>query len=343
MSPIRMITMMVLILVLLAGCSKSADSSQRGKPAGLRVLCGTYPVYLFTLGVTAECEGVTVESLLPPGHGCPHDFELSAQDIQRVADADVIILNGLGLDDAFAPAIRKTNPNAKVIIASTTKLGTLGLLPMTPCSHDHDADDDDEEDCDVDCGHDGHGHRAHAHHHDHGPWNPHLFASPRRAARMALEIANGLADVDPSLANTKRLAQNALSYSQRLTALADEMKAALADVPNRKIVTEHAVFDYLARDCGLEIAAVIEEIPGQDPTAAGMQTLIERIQSSGAAVIFVEPNSSSKAGQTLANELRLPVEVLDPVASGPANPPPDYYETQMRKNLATLVRVLKSQ
>ena len=165
------------------------------------------------------------------------------------------------------------------------------------------------------------------------------------AARMVTTLAMELRKADP--ANAARYMQNADEYAKRLNALADEMEAALADAPNRKIVTEHAVFDYLAMDCGLEIAAVIEETPGQDPVAAEMRALMEQIRASGAAVIFFEPKAPldgpqkpSKVARTLADELRLPVELLDPVAIGPEKPPADYYETRMRANLATLVRVL---
>ena len=348
MSTIRTITMLTLAAALLtgglAGCSPEDRPKRHKQPGQLRVLCSTYPVYLFTHQVTAGCEGVTVEMMLPAGVGCPHDYNLTPGDMRKLAAADVLVINGLGMDNFMLVPLRQAN---KTITVIDTSDGLVGLVTMSACSHghdEHDADEEDEEDDDAD----GH-HHDHSCAHDHGPVNPHLFASPRMAATVVRNLAFELSRVDP--ANAEQFMANGLAYAKRLDALAGEMETTLRDAPQRKIVTEHAVFDYLARDCGLEIAAVIEEIPGQDPVAVEMQALMEQIRASGASVIFFEPKypldgpqKPSKVARTLADELRLPVEMLDPVALGPDNPPADYYETRMRANLATLVRVLgKSQ
>jgi ABC-type Zn uptake system ZnuABC Zn-binding protein ZnuA len=105
-------------------------------------------------------------------------------------------------------------------------------------------------------------------------------------------------------------------------------------------VTQHAVFDYLAHDAGLEIAAVIQETAGQEPSAAEMIDLIRTIRSSGAAAVFTEPQYSSKVARTVAGEAGVPVAVLDPVANGPTDAPLDYYEKVMAENLKTLKDVL---
>jgi len=283
MSTIRAITVTLLTALLaggLAGCSKSEDSP-RQKQTGLRVLCGTYPMYLFTRQVTAGCEDVTVELLLSAGSGCPHDYSLTPGDMRRLAAANVFIANGLGMETYLGTALRQAN---KTIAYLDTSTG-IHPLPMSPASREHGADDEDDEDeeHDEDCDHD------HGHAHELGQWNPHLFASPRMAARVVKNIADGLIQIDP--ANAERFASNARMYAQRLDTLADEMRAALADVPNRKIVTEHAVFDYLARDCGLEIIAVIADTPGQALSPAQLLALREQIQASGARAIFTEPKS----------------------------------------------------
>jgi len=338
----RTIAIFLSVLILLAGgmagCVRAIPVPEKQKK--LAVLCSTYPMYLFTLQVTAGCENIDVELMLPPGAGCPHDYSLTPGDMRKFAAADVLLLNGAGLDDFLAAPFQKANPHAWVFCTSD---GVEDMLVTAACSHEHGHDEDDEDEDDADDEDDNH-------HHGHGhtlTTNPHLFASPRMAARVVRSIGEGLScDSNRDSAERDRIRKNAESYAARLDALADEMEAALKGVPNRKIVTEHAVFDYLAKDCGLEIAAVIEENPGQDPVAAQMRALIEQIRASGAAAIFTEPKSlegpqkPTKVGQTLADELRLPVEVLDPVAIGPDNPPADDYEVRMRKNLATLLRVL---
>lgn len=160
------------------------------------------------------------------------------------------------------------------------------------------------------------------------------------AAKVVRNIAAGLGKIDP--AGAQLYADNARAYAARLEELANEMSAELKDVPNRKIVTQHAVLDYLAHDCSLEIVAVIEENPGQEPSAAEMLELVGDIKASGAAAIFTEPQYPAKAGQTIADEAGIPVAVLDPVASGPDDAPLDYYEKTMRANLAILSETLKA-
>ena len=120
----------------------------------------------------------------------------------------------------------------------------------------------------------------------------------------------------------------------------DQFAAAGKEFRSRKIVTEHAVFDYLARDAGLEIVAVVEESPGQEPSAAEMLELVKLVKSSGAGAVFTEPQYPAKVGQTIAKEAGVPVAVLDPVATGPDNPPLDYYQKIMATNLDTLRRTL---
>jgi ABC-type Zn uptake system ZnuABC Zn-binding protein ZnuA len=158
------------------------------------------------------------------------------------------------------------------------------------------------------------------------------------AARMVQNIAASLAAIDPP--NALLYATNAKACADKLEKLANEFTEAAKTFPSRKIVTEHAVFDYLARDIGLEIVAVVEEAPGQAPSAAQMLEIIKQIKSSGAAALFTEPQYPAKVGQTIAAEAKIPVAALDPVASGPSDADADYYEKTMRYNLDTLKRVL---
>ncbi len=114
----------------------------------------------------------------------------------------------------------------------------------------------------------------------------------------------------------------------------------MAEFPSPKIVTQHAVFDYLARDSGLEIVAVVEEAPGQEPSPANMIRLAGAIRRAGARALFVEPQYPDKVGRTLAADAGIAAATLDPVATGPAGAGFDYYEQTMRRNLQTLKQVL---
>jgi ABC-type Zn uptake system ZnuABC Zn-binding protein ZnuA len=306
-----------MVLVAPLACSKHQPSPASEKQT-IHVLCSTFPIYLFTRAVTEGRANVQVAEMLPAAMGCPHDYTLTPQDMRKIADANVFVANGLGMEEFLGEPIKRANDK---ILLIDTSAGIGDLIQITPEEHE-----EQEE--------------AHEGHHHHAGANPHLFASPRMAARIVRRIAAEFSKIDP--AGQALYTKNAEAYAASLDKLADDFAAALKNAPNKRIVTEHAVFDYLARDCRLEIVAVMEEHPGQEPSASGMLEIVRKIKASGTAAVFTEPQYPAKVGRTIAQEAGVPVAVLDPVASGPEDATPDYYEKTMRANLATLVEILGS-
>jgi ABC-type Zn uptake system ZnuABC Zn-binding protein ZnuA len=307
----------------------SAPATSTSAPAArLNVLCSTFPIYLFTRNVVAGREHVRLGLLISAALGCPHDYVLTPQDMQALASADVLIVNGLGMDEFLGGPLKKANPALKVVDSS---VGLSDLIPMEGHEHTHPHLEELASRPGEQAG------PGEAHEHEQAV-NPHLFASPLQAAKVVRNIAKAMGELDPDGAAAYQA--NAQAYAARLEKLAVDFSSLASMLPNRKIVTQHAVFDYLARDAGLVIAAVVEETPGQEPSAAEMIELIRTIRSSGAAAVFTEPQYSSKVAQTVAREAGVPVAVLDPVANGPNDAPLDYYEKVMAENLRTLKDVL---
>ena len=287
--------------------------------AELNVLCTTFPIYQIARNVAQGRAGVDLQLMLPAGMGCPHDYALTPQDLRKIAAADVLVVNGLGLEEFLGAPVLAANPGIEIVDSSA------GIRDLLEYAHDpHEAEDE-------------RGHEDHDHAHPHEGVNPHLFASPRQAARIALNVAAGLSKADPEGAGT--YFRNAQAYADRLNALADEMAAFGQTLKNNRIVEPHGVFDYLARDMGVEIAAVLRP-HGQEPSAAEMLELVRAIRAKQAGAIFTEPQYPAKIGAALARETGLPTATLDPVATGPDAAPLDYYETAMRKNMEVLRAVL---
>jgi ABC-type Zn uptake system ZnuABC Zn-binding protein ZnuA len=156
-------------------------------------------------------------------------------------------------------------------------------------------------------------------------------------AQLAMNIAAGLSKVIPEEAAL--YFKNAKAYADTMNKLADEMAALGARVKNNRIVQPHGAFDYLARDMGLEIVAVMQP-HGQEPSASEMGQLVKTIKDKSVGAIFTEPQYPEKIGKTLAKETGIPVATLDPVATGPENASPDYYENVMRQNMKILEATL---
>ena len=294
--------------------------------AELNVLCTTFPVHQIARNVAQGREGVALQLMLPAGMGCPHDYALTPQDMRKLAAADVLVVNGLGLEEFLDAPVLAANPDLETVDSSAA------IQDLLEYAHEHhEAEEEHDHEAEAEHGHDEHGH------HPHEGVNPHLFASPRQAARIALNVAAGLSKADPEGAAT--YIRNAQAYAARLNALADELAALGRTLKNNRIVEPHGVFDYLARDMGLEIAAVLRP-HGQEPSAAEMLDLVREIREKQAGAIFTEPQYPAKIGAALARENGLPTATLDPVATGPDEAPLDYYETAMRKNMEVLRAVL---
>jgi ABC-type Zn uptake system ZnuABC Zn-binding protein ZnuA len=100
------------------------------------------------------------------------------------------------------------------------------------------------------------------------------------------------------------------------------------------------VFDYFARDMGLEVMAVVQAHAGQEPSAAEMLEIVKAVRKKKAGGVFTEPQYPLKVGQAIAKEAGIPSAMLDPVATGPEKAGLDYYETVMRKNMEILRQTL---
>ena len=292
--------------------------------AELNVLCTTFPIHQIARNVAQGREDVDIHLMLPAGMGCPHDYALTPQDMRKLAQADVLVVNGLGLEEFLGAPVLAANPDLETLDSS------VGIPDLLEYAHAH-SEAEEGHDHEAEADHD-HGEHDHAHLHHEGV-NPHLFASPRQAARIALNVAAGLSKADPKGAGI--YFRNAQAYADRLNALADEMAAFVQTLQNNRFAQPHGVFDYLARDAGLEIVAVLRP-HGQEPSAAEMLELVRVIRAKQAGAIFTEPQYPAKVGEALTRETGLPLATLDPAATGPDGAPLEYYETIMRMNMEVL-------
>ena len=144
--------------------------------------------------------------------------------------------------------------------------------------------------------------------------------------------------IDP--AHSQLYRANAQAYGQRMNRLADDCTALGQHLRNNRIVTQHGVFDYLARDMGLQVVAVVQAHAGQEPSAAEMLAIIATVKREKAGAIFTEPQYPEAVGKTIAKEAGIAAATLDPVANGPEPAPLDYFEKVMRTNLVTLEKTL---
>jgi len=295
----------------------SASPSHAGTQAR-EYTATVFPVWILLQEIAGNVPGVNVDLLLPAGSGCPHDYAMTPSDRRRLARADVLVMNGLGLEGFLGHTAKRRallKPGSSVVIAARDLSGILSS-EGTCGGHSHS------------------GHEAKS-----CSANPHIFASPSMMAQMARSIAAQLAELDPEHAPLyKTKGQDA---AKRLERLAAECRSAGEKLKSRAVIAQHNIFDYLARDMGLNIEAHIQA-DGHEPSARNMLNLVRLIRAKGVAAVITEPQYPARAGRTLAAETGIPCITLDPAANGPSNlaSPLEWYENIMRGNIRTLEQAL---
>ncbi len=291
-----------LMLALLLCCAPALASAET-------VVASFYPIYLFALNLLHGIDGVEVVSLAEPTSGCLHDYQLQTSDMKALAQADVFLINGAGME-GYLDGVFEAFPTLPVADASK------GVALLEDCAeHDHD----------------------HDHGHEHA-FNAHIWLDAENAILMVSNLAEGLITALP--AHAEAIAANRDAYTARLTALDAEVTAALSDLPRKDIITFHEAFPYFANAYGLNVAAVINRDPDDALSPRQLAELCKTVKALGAPPLFTEPQYEDMAAQTISRETGAPLFTLDPIVTGPADAPLTYYEDAMRQNLAVLVEAL---
>ncbi len=313
----------VAVLGLVLGCSSEPAADGWGDTAGKpRVIASFAPIWCFAENVAGP--DAVVKPLMT-GQG-PHHFDGTATQARLFQKADLVLVNGLGLDDKrvkkLADASR--NKNLKVIdLGGKIDPKTLLESDGCPCGHDHGDDDG----------------------HDHGGVDPHVWLGPDQAVKMVEGIRDALKAADP--AHAAGYDGRAAAYIAKLTALKDEGKALLKDKTDRKLVTFHGSQNYFANAFGLKIAGVVQSTPGKEPSAKELDALVAACSKDKVRVIAVEPQYASKsaAERIVAHLKGVPdpvVIALDPLETASESElTADWYVAKMRANLAELAKAMR--
>ena len=248
---------------------------------------------------------VDVTSLVPPG-GEVHTFDPTPADIARVAEADLVFTNGLGLDDWVANLARDSGSQAPIVALGEDLDGVSYL--------------------------EGDGQA--------GTANPHLWMDVRNAIEYTKRIGQQLAAVDAAHASAYEA--GTASSDERLSALDDWARDQIGTIPaeRRKVVSFHDAFPYLAQAYGLEIVGTVIDAPGQDPSAGEIAGLIDAIRASNATALFGEAQFNPQLAQTIAAETGIAV-VTDLYTDSLGSPPADTYEGMIRWDVERVVGALQ--
>ncbi|WP_228082112.1 metal ABC transporter substrate-binding protein [Streptomyces profundus] len=307
----------------------------------LNVVSSFYPMTFLVERIGGE--HVSVTTLTGPGVE-PHDLDISPQQTAEVADAALVVYLK-GLQPAVDEAIEQS---ATGQIAEASAFTPLEIHePQDEGAHEEDGhaheDEGAHEDEDAHGDEEAHEHEDdhdHSHEHDHDidGRDPHVWLDPVKYAQVAQGVGAALANSDPdNMADYDRATQELVT---ELHALDEEFSEGLADVETDTFITTHEAFGYLAARYGLHEESITGLDPESEPSAARMRELREIAEHDGVTTVFFETLVSDTTAQTLADDLGLRTDVLDPVEGITDDSPGADYLEVMRHNLAALREAL---
>lgn len=234
-----------------------------------------------------------VHSMVPNGVR-PDTFEPSVADVQRLAHADLFFLIGVPYEQTWTRIFREHFPELRLVDCCP------GLVPI--------------ED-------------VHAEHGYAGERDPHIWTSPRQAIHFARVVHQALVARYPHA--TQSFTDKLADLEHQLVKLDESIQERFESLDTRLLVVAHPSLSYLARDYGLRQVSLEEY--GREIRLAKLLKLIELAQRESVRQIYVQPQFSRSAAETLARETGARVVTVDPLAE-------DYL-----KNMERIIRLVERQ
>jgi ABC-type Zn uptake system ZnuABC Zn-binding protein ZnuA len=283
----------------LAGCG-GGGTSDRPATTALRIVTTTTVFADIVRAIGGD--RVDVTSIIPAGVG-PEDYEPAPDDARMLTDADLIVSNGVGLDDFLDPLIEAAGKDTAPHLVLGDGIPTIKV---------------DGED------------------------NPHFWLDPTLVESYFLPaITVKLSELDPSDAAT--FEAHRAAYAIRLAALDAANRGAIDTIPSarRALVTVHDAFPYFARHYGFHLVQAILSNVGQEPSAAELSALVETVKAAKVPAIFSESQFSPRLAKTLADEAGITNVVTTLFTDSLGPPPADTYIGMMEWNVGEIVKALR--
>ncbi len=285
--PRRRLARPVLLILLATGLLASCV---RGSQPHRQVAATVFPLYDLARRVAGD--RLEVRLVLSPGLDA-HSYEPRPRDVTGLADSALIFAVGLGLDP-WAHALARAAGAGE---ARVFELGPLmdpilappGVIRSEPL---------------VD---------------------PHFWTDPVRALRAVDVIVEALSGLDPASGPFYRERGQALRRS--IEAIHAELSGRSVTWRRRRLVTFHGSLFYFAARYQLQVVAVVEPVPGTEPTAQHMSALIQLLRGPEPAALFTEPQMDAQVARALAREAGVRPYEVDPLGGGPRSAS---YEDLMR-------------
>ncbi|MDH3191140.1 MAG: metal ABC transporter substrate-binding protein [Nitrosopumilus sp.] len=275
---------------------------QENTKTKLYVMTSFYPLHEFAQKVGQD--KVDVILLVPVGVE-PHDWEPTIQDVQKMQNADLIVINGIGFE-SWVDNLDEINYSGRIIDTSN------GIFSKS--------EQPIKESIKI---------NSHFQSND-----PHIWLNPIMAKIQVQNIADAFSKSDPQ--NEKFYQQNAEKYKNELDLLDKKIRNELSNCTH-DFIAFHDAFSYFADEYNLSQHSIISSNnPHAEPTAKILQDIINTARELNIKVIFTEETVDHRTSQVIANEIGGKILVLSPIEIGNDQ----NYISRMTENLNNLKEAL---
>lgn len=267
-----MLVTLLAVLLLLLGCKAKINDE---RPL---IVTSIYPYQMLLQELMGDA--VRVQSLIPAA-ASPHTWSAKPKDLKALDGAQLLVMNGLGLEEQLTNAFEE---RAEKLVNISS------LIKLAPSS---DADSLSQPDS------------------EHKGQNPHIWLSPQKMIRVVLMLADELQKRFPDQKLT--INQNAVNMVNSLSEMHQQISKERAAINNPILITYHDSFHYFADDYDIRIPSSVQQSPGKEPTAKELAYLGAIIKTMHIKTIFVEPQMDQRSAKVLADEFDLKIMTLDPL------------------------------
>lgn len=262
------------------------------------------PYYSYALNVVENKAEVT--PVIRGDQLDAHSYQPNFEDIKKLKDLDVVIVNGIGHDEFVFDMIKASeNKNLKIIYANKN----IPLMPISGLISGKKV------------------------------INPHTFISITASIQQVYNIAKELGDIDPE--NKDFYIKNAKNYAQKLRKIKAESLSKIKDIKGLdfRVATLHGGYDYLLSEFGITVKAVVEPAHGQQPSASELREVINIIRNEKIDVLFGETNFRNKFIDTIEKETGVEVRELSHLTNGRYTK--DGFEKFIKEDMDAVVNAMK--
>ena len=307
MSHLRGVSILLLIMLLLAvaACAPASNGAAGTGSAGKIGVVASISI-IGDMVKNVGGDRINVQILVPVGAD-PHTFDPTPADIKSLSQAQIIFVNGAGLESWLDKLVKNVAGDHPVIAVSKGIPSLKG----------------DEQEPEGD---------------------PHMWFDAGNAIHYVEQIRDGLSQIDPQGAAIYKA--NAEKYIAQLQELDGFIEAQIKTLPSesRKLVTNHDTFGYYAKRYGMEVAGTVFDgvTPEKEPSPQDIAMLVQKIKAQKIKAIFAENTINPKLAEQIAQEAGVKVVTnLYTDSLGAPGSDGDTYIKMMRYDTLTIVNALK--